>query len=96
MMNITKILIYQEGGYKIDIEKNKTQKANFKFIFYVFFDLIPSIVKNKVSTVIEEIKSEINKTIEKRKRLSRSYPRQVKKKGKSYVNASLVKIRLLN
>lgn len=96
MMNITKILIYQEEGYKIDIEQNETRKSNFKFIFYVIFDLIPNIVKNKLSTVMEEIKSEIKKTIEKRKRLSRTYPRQVKRKGKTYANASLVKIRSLN
>lgn len=96
MMNITRILIFQEEGYKIDIEKDETQKANFKFIFYVIFNLIPDIIKNKVATVMEEVKAEINKTIEKRKRLSRSYPRQVKKKGKSYLNASAVKIRPLN
>jgi len=95
MMNITKILIFQEDGYKIDIEKDKTQKANFKFIFYVVFDLIPKIIKNKVTAVIKEVKAEIKKTIEIRKRLSRSYPRQVKKKGKSYINDSVVKTRPL-
>ena len=96
MMNITKITIFQEGGYKIDLKKNETKKANFKFIFYVIFDLIPEIVKNKIAPVVKEIQDEIKKTIEKRKRLSRNYPRQTKKKGKFYKNASLVKIRPLN
>ncbi len=96
MMNISKITIFQEGGYEIDLEKDETRKANFKFIFYVIFDLIPDIIKNKTKSVIEELKKEIKKTIEKRTRLSRSYPRQLKKRAKSYANASLVKIRSLN
>lgn len=96
MMNFTKINIFKEGGYKIDLKKNETKKANFKFIFYIIFDLIPSALENKINHIINEIRDGIRRTVEKRKRLSRSYPRQTKKRGKSYLNASVVKLRPLN
>lgn len=95
MMNFAKINIFKEGGYKIDLKKNETNKANFKFIFKVIFDLISSALENKINHIVDEIRDEIRRTIEKRKRLSRSYPRQTKRKGKSYDNASVVKLRAL-
>jgi len=90
MVNITKITIFKNGGYKIDLEENETSKSNFKYIFDIVVGLIPQIIKNKVRAFIKNVKMDILKSIEKRKRLSRAYPRQVKKKGKQYKNASLV------
>jgi len=95
MMNISKITIFQEGGYKINLEDNQTSKANFKYIFFTMLRLLPEIFFKKIDSVLEIIRSEINKTIEKRKRLFRNYNREVKLNKKSYANASVVKRRLL-
>ena len=52
--------------------------------------------EDKIDDVINGVKDGIRRTLEKRKRLPRSYPRQTKKRGKSYKNASVVKLRSLN
>jgi hypothetical protein len=96
LMNITKMTIFIEGGYEIDLNKNTTKKANFKFILSVIFDLIPKIIKNKMSSIMSDIRNQIKLSSENRKRLFRSAPRQTKKKGKCYKNASAVKKRPLN
>ena len=95
MMNISKITIFQEGGYRIDLEKNETNKANFKYIFTVIFNQFGKVLINKIQSAMEVIRYEINKTIEKRKRLSRSYPRQIRKGEKAFKNAGVVKKRSL-
>ena len=91
MMNITKMTIFLEGGYFVNLKENTTKKANFKFILSVIFDLIPKIMKNKMSSIISDIRNQIRLSSENRKRLFRSAIRQTKKRGKSYKNASVVK-----
>lgn len=93
MMNITKITIYSEGGYKINLEKNETIKSNFKFMFTIITDLLPNLINNEIKKHIKKIRYHISKTIEKRFRLVRSYPRVIKKRGKTYKNATLVQRR---
>lgn len=90
LMNLTKISIFKLGGYKIDLEKNETYKTNFKLIFLVMIDIIPDILNNKFIKSFKRLSSAIKGNIEKRIRLSRSYPREVKRKGKLYKNSSLV------
>lgn len=91
IMNITKMTIFLEGGYSVNLNDNITKKANFKFILSVIFDLIPQMIKNKMSSIISDIRNQIKLSSEKRKRLFRSAIRQTKKRGKSYKNASVIK-----
>ncbi|MCP4179249.1 MAG: transposase [bacterium] len=91
MMNITKMTIFLEGGYCINLDENTTKKANFKFMFSIIFDLIPKILKSKISSIILDIRNQIKLSSENRKRLFRSAPRQTKKRNKSYKNASVAK-----
>jgi hypothetical protein len=95
IMNIAKMTIFLEGGYKINLDENTTNKANFKFIFSIIFDLIPKIMKSRINLIITDIREQIKRSSEKRCRLSRSAPRQTKRRGKSYKNASAVKKRPL-
>jgi len=95
IFNLTKISIYQNGGYKINLKNNITKKANFKFIFTHIVESLYKIMHNKIRGVFSKLKIFIKSTIEIRERLSRSYLRQVKRKGKQYKNASLVKKREL-
>ena len=44
MVNIARIAIYENGGYRIDLKENKTSKSNFKFIFDIVVELIPEII----------------------------------------------------
>ncbi len=93
LINITRITIFQEGGYLIDLKKNETRKTNFKFIFYEIFNHLHLLFKNIWKDALTLIRVSIRRTMEKRKRLSRKYPRQVKRKGKVYKNASVIKRR---
>jgi hypothetical protein len=91
LMNITKMTIFLEGGYNVDLDKNTTTKANFKFILSIIFDLIPKIIKKKMDLVLRDIRAQIKRSSENRKRLFRSAPRETKRRGKSYKNSSVVK-----
>ena len=82
--------IFQSGGYKINLKTNETEKSNFKYIFFVIVGSLGKVLNNGIRSVVKEIAWEIKRTIEKRTRLGRNLPRQVKKKNKSYKNASLV------
>ena len=90
MMNLTKMSIFLEGGYKIDLDKNETRKSNFKFIYSLIIDMIPSLILGISEKAFLRLKELIKKTVERRKRLFRFFPREVKKRGKQYTNASLV------
>jgi hypothetical protein len=93
LINITKITIFQGEGYLIDLEKNVTRKTNFKFIFYAIFKRLHLLFKNAWEEALVSIKASIKRKMEKRNRLSRKYPREVKRKGKSYKNAAVIKRR---
>jgi len=90
LLNLTKISIYLEGGYDIDLSTNLTIKSNFKFIYSLVQDAIYETIKNGISFLLDLLRFDIVRTKTKRKRRSRSYPRVVKRKGKGYKNASKV------
>ena len=50
MVNITRIAIYENGGYKIDLKENKTSKSNFKFIFDI---VVPKLLAIRSKCLFE-------------------------------------------
>jgi hypothetical protein len=93
MFNTSKITIFENGGYEINLKNNITKKSNFKLIFSMMVSLLPKVLKGKVRTISTDIKIWIKRTIEKRKRLKRHYDRVIKKKGRLFPLKSLVKRR---
>ena len=90
MINVVKMTIFIEGGYEINLETNETKKSNFKFIYSIIMNLFPKMVRNAFSYCLQKLRFNINRTIELRKRRSRSYLRETKKRGKIYKNVSVV------
>lgn len=84
LMNLSKITIFLEGGYHIDLEEDVTKKSNFKLVLSTFIDKFSSIVTNAIDKAIGVLRFYINKSIEKRKRLSRAYDRKIKKSHRRY------------
>ena len=84
LMNLTKIIIYTENGYKIDIKDNITKKSNFKLILSHFIDHFYDLAQGRANKILRKLRPYINKSIEKRKRLKRSYGRKIKKSHRRY------------
>ena len=66
------------------------EKANFKATMLALTDNFDLLFQRKYHALHELMIYWASKSIERRKRLSRSYPRQVKRFGKRYLNASRV------
>ena len=96
LMAYTKIEIFKEmPELEIDFLEKEYKKANVKevlnFIIINLAELIlsPSLLKKELLAFI------IKKSISTRKRMARSYPRQVKSsRGRKYINASTVPKRM--
>jgi hypothetical protein len=66
------------------------KKSNFKLSVTVFIDHLDLLIKGKHTKLHRILSYWVSRTAEKRCHLSRSYPRQVKRYGKRYANASRV------
>ena len=90
---MTKIAIYSEGGYQIDLEKNEVNKSNFKLILSAFVDSFSDLAQGFADDIVNKLRFYIVRSKEKRIRLKRSYDREIKKSGKKYRMATKVKRR---
>ena len=90
---MTKIAIYSEGGYQIDLEKNEVNKSNFKLILSAFVDSFSDLAQGFADDIVNKLRFYIVRSKEKRIRLKRSYDREIKKSGKKYQMATKVKRR---
>lgn len=84
LMNLTKIIIFTENGYKIDLEENTTEKSNFKLILSHFIDHFYDLIQGRINKILQKLRPYIDKSTEKRKRLKRSYERKIKKSHRRY------------
>ena len=66
------------------------EKVNFKAAMLTLTDNLALLFRRKYRTLNRLMVYWATRGIEKRKHLSRSYPRQVKRRGKEYINASRV------
>jgi hypothetical protein len=76
-----------------DFLKPQYQKANFKHAVGVLVDHLDLLVRRKYRKLRRILHLWIIRTTARREHLSRSYPRQVKRHGKKYTNASRVGLR---
>ena len=95
-MAYTKIKIYEEASDlnkddmdKIDFLKEDYSKSNFKEIYTLIINNISQFIFYHCDQLRKILKALINKTIEKRTRLKRSNPRQVKS-SRNFINSSTV------
>ncbi len=72
------------------ILERRYQKSNFKLVITLLLDHLNLLIKQKYRTFLKILNYWIKRSLETRKHLSRSYPRQIKRFGKKYVNASRV------
>jgi hypothetical protein len=70
--------------------ERKYRKSNFKFIASLLMDNLDLLIKGKNRKLRQDLAYWAEKSAENREHLSRSYPRQVKRHGKKYKNASCV------
>lgn len=75
---------------KIDWFHKTYQKANFKVCVGLVMDHMDLLAQGKSKQLQRVLVHWIKRTTEKRQRLSRSYPRQTKRYGRKYLNASSV------
>jgi DDE family transposase len=66
------------------------QKSNFKLIVRLLVDHIDLLIKQKHRKMRQILSYWIKRTTENREHLSRSYPRQLRKCGKTYINAAVI------
>jgi len=69
------------------------QKANFKFCIHLVVDNMTDLVRGRTKQLQRELIYWLLRSVEKRTHLSRNYPRQLKRFGKKYPNASKVQRR---
>lgn len=70
--------------------ENRYKKPNFKLIANIFIDHLALLLKHRYRKFHKIITYWITRSTETRVHLSRSYPRQVKLRGKNYFNASCI------
>ena len=90
LLNFTKIMIASHSAVNIDLMKREYVKPNIKIIIsfvkdhiFEFTNKLRTHLKNKLIFLI-------NKTSEKRRKLSRSYPRQIRYSQVAYKHANTI------
>lgn len=74
--------------------KTTYQKANFKLCFQVALENISLLKKGKIQKFDRELNFWILRSLEKRHHLSRTYPRAIRSRGRSYALLNVVPKRL--
>lgn len=69
-------------------ELSDYKKANFKLVSDIILDNLKDLVRNRIGRVHHKLSFIITKSQERRKRRSRSYPRQLRRRPKVYLLAS--------
>lgn len=94
LVNEMRMLMRQiEGENSADFLEDEYSKSNFKLCIMLFINHISLLFRKKLKQMHELLKFWILRTREKRRRLSRSYPRELKFRGREYVQSSLIKRR---
>jgi hypothetical protein len=89
LMNFTRIMILKSGRVHIDPEERTYKKPNYKILYSWVSDHLKQILDN-IADLWNEFVETISITMEKRKRWSRKYPRELKYSGKMYPRNSTI------
>ena len=89
LFNFTKIMIVSKGKKSKNTVGDVYWKANFKFILeWVVLNFKKVVVLKR--GILKELERLIKKSTEKRKRYSRSYPREIKRPSSPYKHNSTI------
>ena len=83
LINFTKILMQFSGKKPLNPMSRRYEKPNFKLILNFIVKIMPKIWK-RIADVIRHIQRLIKDSTERRKRYSRSYPREIKSPASPY------------
>jgi Transposase DDE domain len=93
LVNQVRLLVTRTVSSAGDWLDDEYKKSNFKLCTQLVMDHLDLLLRCDLRKFREILDYWIKRSIEKRRHLSRSYPRQVKRFGKKYKNASTVKRR---
>jgi hypothetical protein len=89
LMNFTRILILKSGRVHLNPEERNYQKPNYKILYSWVSDNLKKIFDG-INYLWNEFVETISITMQKRKRRSRRYPRELKYSGKMYPRNSTI------
>ncbi len=90
LVNTVKFQCHRLQGTSEDILEDTYSKANFKLCVTIVMDHLKLLIRRKLGALMKLIKYWINRTREKRRHLSRHYPRALRKRGRPYWGANAV------